>query len=65
MNVIGIRNRSDTPFGECDVFEYRYGDFPSACPDETTCYPCQDAENGAAGAGGTEETATSTRCPKF
>jgi len=62
MKVIGVRTFSDTPFGECNAHEYRYGDFGPDCPEATTCDPCAEHVPGAAGAAGAPD---SDACPPF
>lgn len=69
--VVLIRNGSDTPFGECHVTEYVYGDPGESCPDALTCYPCDDLRNdakgnaGAAGAAGQTGSAGDAGSPGF
>jgi hypothetical protein len=64
--VVFIRSGSDTSFGVCGVPQYFYGEFPEACPDELTCYPCDDlrddsvANAGAPGAAGNTGAAGDT-----
>ena len=73
MQVIGVRSGSDTPFGECHVHLYVYGDSYPECADESTCYPCDDASRGDGGAAGDSDAAGAagttfdepTRCPAF
>jgi hypothetical protein len=65
MMVIGLRTTSDTPFGDCRVNAYVYGEFGEDCADDITCYPCDDLASGAAGAGGAEDVGKPAACPTF
>lgn len=65
MMLIGVRDGSDTPYGECRTNEYRYGDVPAACDEAIICYPCDDAEGGAAGAAGAADLTKPAPCPTF
>jgi hypothetical protein len=54
--VVLIRTGSDTPFGQCHANEYDYGELDDPCPDDVTCYPCDDLRNDSqAGAGAAGE----------
>ena len=63
--VVLVRSTSDTPYGECDVWTYYYGERGESCPDAVTCHPCQDARNDASAGGAGEAGAAPAHCPEF
>jgi hypothetical protein len=55
QRLVGVSDYRDTPWGDCEVFEYRGGLVPTQpCDEATTCTLCTYEETGEAGASGNE-----------